>query len=150
MSHRGSFAILLLASLTAAGCNRSDRAELAPVTGTVTYDGTPLPSGKIIFETAGARPAIGAIEDGQIVEVTTYELNDGAPVGSHKISIQSVAVAGAGGSGATPTDFNTDPAAYMATSSLIPAKYGNPAKSGLTAEVEPGMMNRFEFELEKE
>jgi hypothetical protein len=143
-------AVFALLCVLAAGCGRGDRAELAAVSGTVNYAGSPLPSGTIIFETAGARPAVGKIEAGRIVEVTTYEPGDGVPVGRHKVSIQSVSDARAVGGGASPADSNADPATYMATASLIPQKYGNPETSGLTAEVNAGETNELSFDLEKE
>jgi hypothetical protein len=116
----------------------------------VTFDGRPLSQGTIVFETPGARPATGLIEGGRIVEVSTYQFNDGAPVGKHKVAIQSVASSGAGGSAASPADFNQDPAAFMATASLIPEKYGIPSESGLTADIKAGEENRLEFNLEKQ
>jgi len=144
------FTVLLLLTALAAGCGRGDRSELAAVAGTVTFDGKPLESGKVIFESRGARPAVGTIENGRIVEVTTYEPGDGAPVGSHAVTIQSVAAVGMGGSGAKPADFKGDPAMLMRTQSLIPDRYGDPAKSGLKAEVASGEENVFEFALAKE
>ena len=52
----------------AAGCG-SD-ANVAPVTGTVTYKGEPLKQGTITFVPENGRPGNGKIVDGQIVEVT--------------------------------------------------------------------------------
>jgi hypothetical protein len=150
MRRHSSLAIVSIVFLAACGCSRGDRSELAPVSGTVTFDGQPLSQGTIVFETPGSRPATGLIENGQIVEVSTYQFNDGAPVGKHKVAIQSVATAGAGGSEASPADFSQDPTAYMATASLIPTKYGSPTDSGLTAEIKAGDENRLEFNLEKE
>src|SRR5262245_44415901 len=68
-----------------AGCRSG--VELAPVKGTVTLDGKALARGTIRFESPGQRPATGKIVNGEIVEVTTYQPGDGAPVGSHKVAV---------------------------------------------------------------
>ena len=141
--------VLLLGSLLA-GCGSSDRARLAPVEGMVTHNGQPLRNGTIIFESEGARPASGKIEDGRIVEVTTYEPNDGVPVGTHRVSIQSVISTAPAQTGASPAAATGDPAVMMASQSLIPARYGNPADSGLTATIEAGASNVLDFRLADE
>lgn len=138
--------IALSLTLLLPGCGGSDHAETAPVTGTVTLNGEPLKNGTIIFQSADSRSAYGKITDGQIVEVTTYDPNDGAPLGSHKVAIfaveeaESAVVANPGE--LSPTDAN-----YMGGgSSLIPAQYNNPETSNLTAEIKAGE-NKVDFPL---
>jgi hypothetical protein len=126
-----------------AGCGGP---SLGKVTGTVTYDGKPLKSGTIIFESKGARPATGKIVDGRIVEVTTFQPNDGAPVGEHKVVIQAVEDAGSS-KGANPGD--PSGTSSMQTRSLIPAAYGDPETSRLTATIKRGE-NNLTFELKKD
>lgn len=128
------------------GCGSSGP-ELAPVTGTVSIDGTPLKKGTIVFESEGNRPANGRIEDGKIVEVTTFNKGDGVPVGSHKVAVfaleETSTVETSDPSQPTATGSN-----YMGTGkSLIPDKYNNPDTSGLTAEVEAGQENMVTYEL---
>lgn len=127
-----------------AGCNSNP--ETGRVTGTVTYKGQPLESGSIIFETQGARPAVGQIVNGKIVEVTTYQPGDGVPLGVHQVAIQSVTAA-EGVATQNPGD-NAAGAGYMRSESLIPAIYGDPQQSGLTAEIKPGV-NELHFELKE-
>ena len=103
----------------------------ASITGTVTYKNQPVKEGTIMFLPEGGRPATGKIVDGKIVDVTTTQSNDGAPVGKHKVQITAVE----GGKDM-----------YAKTRSLIPEKYGNPEKSGLTAEIKPGQ-NELTFDL---
>lgn len=127
----------------AAGC--SDRPTLAPVKGRVTLDGKPLAAGSITFEVKGARPATGRIVNGDIVEVTTYDPGDGAPVGQHKVSITAnedpaAAVV------ANPGDAKAPKGDYMVGRSVIPGRYSDPNTSGLTAEVKKGE-NTVEFKL---
>ena len=80
------FALLLSALLLPSGCG-SGLSPLAKVKGTVTLDGKPLASGTMTFESVGQRPATGKIVQGQIVEMTTYDENDGAPLGTHKVAV---------------------------------------------------------------
>ena len=125
------------------GCG-SGRPPLGRVTGTVTFDGKPLASGTITFETQGRRPATGRIEKGQIVEMTTYDTGDGVPVGSHKVAIWAMEEAGSAivanpGEGKMPD---------MSGKSLIPAKYNDPNTSQLTAEIKSGE-NVVSFQLKK-
>jgi hypothetical protein len=77
----------------ASGCSRSPY-ELAQVHGTVTLDGKPLSSAKVMFapvEIAGnvnpGKPAFGLIQNDGSFVLTTYEMNDGAIVGEHWVSI---------------------------------------------------------------
>jgi len=144
------YRVVALALLVAAvGCSGSDHAPTAPVSGTVTLDGEPVAKGTIVFEMAGSRPATGRIENGKIVDVTSYEKGDGAAVGQNQVGIGIVEEAAAAASEATDpgqagaiTDMN-----YMSGKSLIPPKYNNPAESGLTAEVTADGPNEFTFEI---
>ncbi len=132
-SFRRSVCLLLCCFIAASwspGCSRKDRTSLGKVSGTVAYRGKPVAAGTLIFEVAGARPAHGRIVDGKIVEVTTYAAGDGVPLGLARIAVY-----------ATPPE---DPAAAAKSQerdvfkSLIPAKYNDPATSGLTLQVVAG------------
>jgi hypothetical protein len=136
-------AIPALAAALAAGC--SGGPTLGKVTGTVTLDDKALPKGTITFETAGQRPATARVENGQIVEATTYKAGDGVPVGSHTLSISAFddaasAVADDPGKGKAPGSN------YMTGKSLVPARYNDPSTSGLTAVIKPGS-NPLELKL---
>jgi hypothetical protein len=80
--------ILVVCVLVVAGCGKGR--PVAPVRGTVTLDGKPLPGGRIMFEPIASGPnkivgkaAFGQIQsDGSFV-LSTYEEGDGAVVGSH-------------------------------------------------------------------
>lgn len=138
---------LLGLSLSGCGSGRTQQ-PVAPVKGTVTYNGRPLKHGTILFESPGKRTAVGEVRNGAIVGVRTYEDNDGAPVGEHRVAIQSLAemsaIALAGPS--NPGDTGKYNPAYMSGTSAIPEHYGNPATSGLTANVAPdGAPLKFEL-----
>jgi hypothetical protein len=137
----GPVLLLSLACLlTLPGCRGSDRSPLGKVTGTVNYKGQPIASGTIIFEVPGARPANGKIVGGKIQEVTTHDPNDGVPVGQAKIAV--FATEAPASPAAAPSDPGQPIAVdenYMGGSkSLIPAKYNDPATSGLTWEIKKG------------
>lgn len=123
-------AVLLLAAAYLVGCS-DGRLATGRVSGSVTVDGEPLAAGKIVFKAEGTRMAIGRIEDGQILEVTTYQAGDGAPVGAQRIEIQPA------------IDENLamkNPAAVAAQMRRSPVamKYRRVQTSGLTAEIERG------------
>ena len=136
----------LTLTLTLLGCN-SDRPSLAKVSGRVTLDDKPLPKGTIIFEPTGQRSAVGRIEDGAIVELTTYDPGDGATLGHHSVAISSTGEAAGGPAEVVhPGEAKKPSANYMSGTSLIPTRYNDPATSGLSAEIEPGK-NSVEFRL---
>ena len=87
--------------------------------------------GTIVFHPEKGRPASGKIRDGKIVDVTTTTPNDGAPVGPVRVAIQSI----------TNADKMDAP-----HNSLIPEIYGDPGKSGLTADIKADK-NDLKFEL---
>ena len=105
---------------------------VAPVSGTVQYNGKPLAQGEISFHpTNGQRPAYGKIKDGEIVEVKTAD-QEGVIVGPCQVKVTSV-----------------EPAAdmYTPSRSLIPQRYADPKKSGLTADIKTGQTNEVKFDL---
>ena len=98
------------------GCDRSSTqgAATLPVKGTVTLNGKPLTKGHVIFEPDGAgKEATGDIQpDGSFV-LTTYQKDDGAVIGNHRVSI-------------------------MTTEKKVPTKYGSVNTSKLEVEVSQG------------
>ncbi len=77
----------------------------------------------MVFIPAEGRTATALVIDGRLTDLMTYEPGDGLPLGTHKVTVQSVKNAG---------DM------YAARESLIPEKYGNPEKSGLTVTITGG------------
>ena len=138
---------LLFTAICAAAFSGCSGSGLATVTGTVTVDGKPLEQGTIIFETPGARQATGRIEAGKIVSVGTNTENDGVPVGAHKVAIQAVEASTASAATSTPGDASAKSLSSMSSKSLLPARYGDPNTSGLTAEIKAGE-NEVTFALE--
>jgi len=133
---------IAVSSLLLAGCGGE---PLGTVTGTATLDGEPIANGSIVFEVPGARSASGKIVDGQIVEVMTFEANDGVPVGEAKIAVR-VTEAPAGGEDEADAPVAANPGEsvqsdnYMGMNdvSLISPHYNDPAESGLTCTIVKG------------
>ncbi|MDR1957834.1 MAG: hypothetical protein LBQ54_02120 [Planctomycetaceae bacterium] len=145
-----SFLIFLIAGMLFCGGCAPGHPPTAKVTGTVNHKGNPLKQGTIIFEVEGHRPATGKIVNGKIVNVTTYEPDDGVSIGLARIAVSSrEEVEEAAAETGDPSGGNLGPA-YMGTGgkSLIAPHYGNPATSHLTAAIEKGKENVIMLELE--
>ncbi|MEW4562306.1 hypothetical protein AB1K70_07260 [Bremerella sp. JC770] len=130
--------LLLFLSILSLGCGSSNGVQLGTVVGTVHYLDEPIPDGKIIFEVPGSRPAVGQIVHGEIVDVTTYEVGDGVPVGEAKIAIF----------GFDPKNDGDQGYMDMNRKSIIPTHYNNPSTSELVCTIKPEQ-NELEFELTK-
>lgn len=136
--------ILLFLCLILAGCGGgpTDTPPLARVKGKVTLDGKPLTSGSVQFTpnkdrgTTG-RMALGAIQPDGSFELMTIKAGDGAQIGHHLVAIECYG----------PTTFDPNNPSNPEPKSLIPKRYIDSKKSGLTAEVKANEENAFTFEL---
>jgi len=144
--------LMLITALAVVGCGEAEQFPTHPTTGIVTLDGQPFAGAEVWLvpktealakATMTIRPYGRSAADGT-VKFTTYLIEDGAPVGDYDVMI--IKEAGAQG----PTD---DGDAVVATAAAkgkrglrLPAKYGVPATSGLSATVKP-TTNQFVFEL---
>jgi len=103
---------------------------LAPVSGTITLDGTPLPGATIrLIPTAGQRAAIGLTDDSGKYVLTTSQEGDGAAPGIYRVTISATALPGA--------------------RSRPRGEYSDPKTSPLAVQVAPGN-NVFDFALQSE
>ena len=102
--------LTVLAVVAVCGCG-DGRPDRVPVAGQVLIDGQPLTRGEIQFVSDVGRPSIGKLDKDGRFRLSCYEENDGALLGSHKVSITA-----AEGLGPTKTrwfapkkyaDFNT-------------------------------------------
>jgi hypothetical protein len=130
-------ACCLAATLLAfAGCRPAD-GTLAPVRGKVTYKGTPVPGGTIVFVPDASRGTRGnlAVADIQPDGTFTLKTNDtlGAAVGHHRVTVACVQPGIPG---------------QLAPRSLLPAKFRDPQQSGLSCEVLATKMNSIDIELD--
>jgi len=135
-----SVLVCALCLIATAGCG-NDHPSLAPVSGTVSYKNEPLPGGTILLEVPGSRRATGKIVDGQITEMTTFDPNDGAPIGQARIAIFSTEATqwqAPAKKPSSPAEWTADAAPPMVSTSRIPEKYNDPKTSGLTWEIKAG------------
>lgn len=168
--------LLLSAALLQVGCS-GDRPKLALVTGVVTYNGAPVSGASVSFSSDVApRNAVGTTDASGKYQLTTYEANDGAILGDYKVTVfkadstgvpavQMVEVGGEAGGPSQPSGagslkvITTLPAANsgngpmsrppptVVAKSLLPSKYADLGKSGLTAKVVEGKTNQHDFGL---
>lgn len=153
------FGVILAVGAGLEGCG-SGRPKTVPVTGVVTLDGKPIEGANVTFypdtgeagsqggqqkkTDAASRPATGTTDKDGKFTLKTFEPGDGALPGKYKVAIIKKEVTGFladkdGLSGGIAPE-------GVKEKWIIPPKYADPHKSGLTAEVKPGM-GPVEFKL---
>jgi len=130
--------------VAATGCHGDGLAVRAPVSGTVTFRGKPLPNAEVTFHPAsGERVATGRTNAEGRFTLGTFSTNDGAVLGSHVVTIIARG---------EPRELGPDeigsglPGTKASGNPVIPLKYFAPETSGLTYEVKKGP-NQFEIAL---
>jgi hypothetical protein len=132
-SRQRNLLMMTLASLAMFGCGSDNRIATAPVAGLVTYNGEPLKIGSLLFvPVAGGPTAQGNIDANGNFTMGTYDMDDGAIIGQHKVMI--TAITAPGGSGLPEDVIGKDGAPV----SVIPDKFGDLEKSGLVIDVKSG------------
>jgi hypothetical protein len=89
---RSFYVALSLVAALLTGCGGGEY-DTAPVTGTVTFNGQPVTTGKIRFVPQGespdalltGKPAAGEVQSDGTFVLTTYEEGDGAILGKHRV-----------------------------------------------------------------
>jgi len=132
MSHVRVMVVLLFFGLSLTGCKGTTRPEPKryPVSGTVTIDGKPLPSGKVHFKTVAA----GSIDT---VEVKDGAFSGQAEAGDRRVEVSSTQEVK--NPNATPGMGDT-----MVEETVAPEFN---TKSELTAKVTESGPNEFKFEV---
>jgi len=111
-----------------AGCGES-LPPTVPVEGAVTWRGSPLAEGEVVFqpdviaEGLPIRPATGTLQDDGTYRLSTFRPGDGAVSGKYHVLIHSYV---------SQPSFDDPFAPFIWR---IPARYGDPLHSGLTATV---------------
>ncbi len=120
------------ALLAAAGCGKNDGPDLYTVSGVVTYDGSPVPDGRIVFRKVdeGNRAYSAAISNGE------YKLDCEAGKVAVEVTASKLVPGKVDRSNGTP-----EPVGVM----YIPKRYN--AASTLTADVAPSKDNQIPFTL---
>ena len=142
------YVALVLIALVTSGCSEETdpRPKRVPVTGTITYQGAPLPDAAVAYIPAsGGSPAQGTTDSQGIYRLTTFTENDGAIPGTYGIAISAV-IENNRNSDGTQIYSDEDPR-WKPPESLIPKRYNIPSKSQLTSEVKGGEPNVIDFDL---
>lgn len=130
-----------------AGCGGNDGPATAPVTGTITYNGEPLANATVAFAPENGGQVAKATTDEQgRYELGTFDLDDGALVGAHRVTVVARGPVQPLPPGQVPPGTPLE-LAHNPGKPLIPQKYFMQDTSGLTAEVVAGESNEFDFEL---
>ena len=144
-----------LVFMTALGCGPAGP-EMGQVTGKVTFDGVVIPTGTIQFWPESGRPSRGSIADDGTYTLTTFEKNDGALVGKHRVTIQATQISEQGpqldSTAAEIAHFSQKGAKRIRASRvkwLVPEEYSEVDTTTLVATVKPES-NSINFEIEKE
>jgi len=128
---------LLVLAFCCAGCGRrEDLPQVAPVSGSVTYNGKPVASGTVTFHPAGGgRPASGQLDADGRFELSTFDRGDGAVLGKHRVTVVAY-------------DASTDPSIAPDSADVyaVPEKYTEPETTPLEVEVTEGG-NTMDLEL---
>ncbi len=141
-----------LGCLLLPGCG-PDRPETATVTGKVTFRGSPVSAGKIMFYPETGRAAVGTISADGTYRLTTFDSGDGAILGKHQVTITASKVTGGPPQPKTfqdelklarqkPAKATTPPKVVW----LVPKEYSQRNTSQLPAEVVRGT-NTINFPL---
>jgi len=132
-----AFVSALVVASTSPGCGPSGP-EMARVSGTVTYEGKPVPLGTVSFvaKDANGRNATGAIQSDGSYTLQTEKPGDGAQVGEYAVTISATE--------APLLDYI--PPKPVPVKRHVPEKYEKPDTSGLTATVKSGS-NTIPFDL---
>jgi hypothetical protein len=141
-----AFAALLVGCDPSTGPKATVEA-VVPVSGTLTYMGSPLENYQISFlPSDGRRPAIGTTDATGRFTMGTNLAGDGAPPGTHKVTVVWSPPTPPDGAGQeTVID---DPALLPKPNVQIPAKYSSPETSGLTQEVPVGGLKDLRIDLQ--
>jgi hypothetical protein len=123
------------------GCEPG-RQPLALVRGRVTYKGTPLSTGTIVFTPDALRGTIGPMARSEIGADGTYVLRTdglpGATVGWHRVTVMAMDLR----PGTSPDEDGIIPR------SLLPEKYCDPELSGLSGYIRGDQNNHIDFDLQ--
>ncbi|MBN1910901.1 MAG: hypothetical protein JW818_14240 [Pirellulales bacterium] len=125
----GALVVLGLLLNTLAGCG-DGRPKRVPVSGRVLIDGKPVPCGTICVMPENARAASGDIGPDGRFTLQCFGDNDGAVLGTHKVTVESFENVG-----------------ELARKRFVPKEYGDPKTSGLTVTID-GSTDALEINLE--
>lgn len=130
------------------GCGSGENLpDTFPVSGTITYSGKPIRGGTVTFHPQGdvGNPAYGLVAADGTYTLTTYDTDDGAVAGNHKVTIEvfpgqwAAEEEGGGEVGLPGAEATSGPG--------VPGKYSSPDSTPLEFKVEAGS-NTADFVLD--
>jgi len=151
-----------LVLVTSIGCGGvSDRPPVYPVSGKVTLGGVPVEGAQVSFYAEGSpRAASGKTDAEGMYQLTTFDTNDGAVEGSHKVSIAKMQAAqdmsnidvnnpeGPGDAYGDAMDAAASGQYDKSLTAVLPRELASPETSGLTRTVTASESeNVFNFDL---
>ena len=134
-------ALVSVALLT--GCSRNQGPEMVEVSGTVAIGGLPIERANVIFYPLAGDERVLASQSVTDAE-GKFQLATHVGSGKYKSGI----VPGKYAVVVTKLDTAAISTTFAPPKNLLPKKYGNPATSGLTADVVAGQANDFPFQLD--
>ena len=130
-------AALAIASLACCSCRPRAEQPLSPVTGRVLVNRQPAERALVVFHPIGDANAVrphGEVGPDGSFTLSTYGVNDGAPAGDYRVTVEWWLASGRRGDDSPPAN-------------RLPARYASPQSSGLTAHVGAGPTELRSFEL---
>jgi len=140
--------IWLVFLLLALGCSQGNPIGAVPVSGKVTYKGQPVEGATISFIPASeTRPAIAISGPGGAYHLMTLDV-PGAMPGNYTVIVRKNDVAAESTKPVTMEEaVKTNSRPPPQPKGLLPAKYGDAARSPLKFEVKTGQKNNFDLQL---
>ena len=132
---RRSVCALAVIVLATSGCTQSDTVA---VTGTVTMKGQPVDKAEVMFNPKHGRHASGVTDAAGRFSLSTAKPGDGAMPGEYTVTL---------GEFYPPDQPPKPPPGGGFLPSRFPTKYADPNTSPLTATIERGKKNDFQFEV---
>ncbi|AMV20788.1 hypothetical protein [Planctomyces sp. SH-PL14] len=134
----------LLAVVVLTGCGggpKTDRPATVPAHGVVTYRGEPVPEAVVVFQPSAHKYAAAATTDAEgKFDLKAFPPESGAVPGAYRVTLMKI----------SQDDVVYEKKARRSVpqpKSLIPAKYADPTKSGLTVEISAEGAEELRFEL---
>lgn len=128
--HRSLLLLAAMQSMTL-GCDSPGTAPTVPVEGTLLYNGKPATAARVVFMPASGRPAAGNTDEQGHFVLSTFDPEDGAVTGAHKVTVSDL-----------ERNWNQDP-----SKSRFPTPYERPDTTPLIVEVKAADENAFTFDM---
>jgi hypothetical protein len=139
-------AAAFLSCLALVGCGPS-LPETATVSGRVTFNGKPVPRGRVVFQPEKGRQASAALDADGRYTLTTFKDGDGALLGKHIVTITaSRVVREAQKAKSIEDEMRVGMGRGEVLEWLLPPKYSRTESTPLKAEVIQGQ-NTIDFKL---